>query len=193
MPDVSLAGAKSAADRAPLGLTALPVQGLLEITCPEEIRFASELMALSPAIPALPAAGSGAAIGRAMKLAPDRWLFCSGAAPQTELEMAWSMSLRSIGGVAVEVSHGWRRFGIRGPGARDLLAKGMEIELRRKHFSAGDTRQTLFARVPAILHALTDDSFELLVATSYSDWAWLWLCDAAREFGFVQTIEETQR
>lgn len=75
----------------------------------------------------------------------------------------------------VDVSHGWQPVLLEGRFARDLLTRGIELDLSPAAFAPGQAMATLCARVPVILHAEAEDRFRLFVATSYADWLVDWL------------------
>jgi len=79
-------------------------------------------------------------------------------------------------------------FRISGKHARTLMAKCCAVDLHPDQFSPGRCAQTLFARIPALIHQIdTSPSFNLYVDTSLSVYAWRYLVDASSEF--LQPLE----
>ena len=68
------------------------------------------------------------------------------------------------------------------PEARVLLAKGCALDLDRSRFPPGRCARTRFAGMPIILSRTQPSTFELILASSYGDYLFLWLTDAATEF-----------
>jgi sarcosine oxidase subunit gamma len=70
-----------------------------------------------------------------------------------------------------------------GSNARAVLAKGCPLDLHERAFAAGRCAQTLLAKVPVLVHrAGVEPTFEIHVARSFRDYAWVWLQAAASEY-----------
>ena len=68
--------------------------------------------------------------------------------------------------------------------ARDLLAKGCTLDLHPRAFKVGACAQTGLARAGAILHLVDEaPTFEITILRSFADYMWVWLADAAEEYG----------
>ncbi len=76
-----------------------------------------------------------------------------------------------------------------GPRARATLQKGCPLDLHPNVFTAGRCAQTRLAKTTAVLHLTDDDSapggsaWDVYVMRSFAEYTWLWLEDAAREYG----------
>lgn len=75
----------------------------------------------------------------------------------------------------VDVSDNWRVLEITGSGGRELLARGVEIDISPAALPCGGACQTLCAGVPVIVNALDDATIELFIAASYAPWLAKWL------------------
>jgi methylglutamate dehydrogenase subunit D len=76
--------------------------------------------------------------------------------------------------------------GMRGPKARDTLAKGVPIDLHPRHFRPGHVAITTAAHIGVTLWQLDEaPTYELAVMRSYAASFWEWLVDAAAEFGLA--------
>lgn len=78
-----------------------------------------------------------------------------------------------------------------GPRARDVLAKGVPIDLHPARFAPGDAAVTLAGHVGIAL-ALLDEAptFELAVSRSWAASLWRWLAASAGEYGYeVKTAD----
>ena len=69
---------------------------------------------------------------------------------------------------------------------RDLLEKGCSLDLHSRAFQTGHCDQTRLARAAILLHQ-TDDTpaYDIHVAWSFAAYLWVWLEDAAAEYGLA--------
>lgn len=75
---------------------------------------------------------------------------------------------------------------ISGPSARALLQKGCTLDLHPRALGEGQCAQTLVAKAGVlILYRGDGPSFDLVVRRSFADYLFLWLEDAAHEFGLA--------
>ena len=72
----------------------------------------------------------------------------------------------------------------RGPRARDVLAKGVSIDLHPRAFRTGDVAVTTASHLAVHLWQVADEPvYRLLVVRTYFDSLWRWLAASAAEFG----------
>jgi methylglutamate dehydrogenase subunit D len=71
-----------------------------------------------------------------------------------------------------------------GPRVRDVLAKGVPIDLHPKAFKPGDVAVTLIAYIGVQLDMLDDATFQLTAPRSTAGSFWSWLTASAAEFGY---------
>lgn len=120
------------------------------------------------------AAGARAALW----LGPDEWLLVGPADTAANLLDA-ARPARS----AVDVSANRTTVEVRGRLARDLLEKGVALDLHPRSFHAGHVAVTLLARAPVVLWQTEDaPAYRLLVRGSFAGYLADWLLDAAREY-----------
>jgi methylglutamate dehydrogenase subunit D len=73
---------------------------------------------------------------------------------------------------------------LRGPRVRDVLAKGVSIDLHPRSFRTGDVAVTTASHLAVHLWQVADDPvYRLLVVRTYFDSLWRWLAAAAAEYG----------
>lgn len=89
-------------------------------------------------------------------------------------------------GRVTDLSDHWRLLSISGTGARELLARGMEIDISPSGLPTGTACQTLCAGVPVIVHAAEDLRIDLLIASSFAPWLAEWLA-VSRSILFGET------
>ena len=74
---------------------------------------------------------------------------------------------------------------LRGPNVRDVLAKGLAVDLHPKAFKPGDVATTLVAYIGVQIDMLDDaPSYQLSAPRSMAGSFWSWLTASAAEFGY---------
>lgn len=73
-----------------------------------------------------------------------------------------------------------------GAASRDVLARGISLDLHPRAFGPGQCAQTSLSRCNVLLHQ-TDNtpSYEIYVLKSFSDYLWRWIGLIAEDFGMV--------
>ncbi|HEX7821636.1 MAG TPA: sarcosine oxidase subunit gamma family protein [Sphingobium sp.] len=84
-------------------------------------------------------------------------------------------ALDNLGARLVDVSENWRVLEVTGSGGRELLARGVQIDISPAALPCGNACQTLCAGVPVIVHAVDNVTIELFIAASYAPWLAKWL------------------
>ena len=73
---------------------------------------------------------------------------------------------------------------LRGPRVRDVLAKGMSIDLHPRSFKTGDVAVTTASHLAVHLWQVADEPvYRLLIVRTYFDSLWRWLAASAAECG----------
>jgi sarcosine oxidase subunit gamma len=103
-------------------------------------------------------------------------------------EGTWVASLRDAvpgsTGSITPLSHGRARLLIEGPSAREVLSKGIALDLHPKVFHCNTCALTGLQGTPVLLHRTGLYRYELYVLRSFADWIWEWLTDAALPLGY---------
>ena len=148
------------------------------------------------ALPVEPNTTAASDTALALWLGPDEWwVVTPGPDPECGPEMAAKLrtALANRRGAVTDVSDSRTCVRIDGPRARDLLRKGTPLDLHSRVFAAGHCAQSLVAKTGVVLHLVADDgspegpTFELYVLRSFAEYLWMWLEDAAREYGLAIT------
>ena len=63
--------------------------------------------------------------------------------------------------------------------------KSTSYDVAPENFPPGKVVTTTFAQAQVVLRRVNDNTFELVLRRSFSDYLWAWLRDAASEFGFA--------
>jgi len=74
------------------------------------------------------------------------------------------------------------RISIEGRAAREVLLKGIPIDLHPSIFTPGKFAMTGVHHTPVLLHCVREDRFELYAMRTFALNIWEWLEDAALEF-----------
>lgn len=117
-------------------------------------------------------------------LGPDEWLLLTPAGEQSALQWKLETALAGQHAAITDVSSGLTRVSVGGPRMREVLAKGMTLDLHPRAFQSGHCAQTLCAKAGVTVW-LEESALQLLVRRSFADYLWRWLEDAAWEVGFV--------
>jgi sarcosine oxidase subunit gamma len=73
---------------------------------------------------------------------------------------------------------------LRGPRVRDVLAKGVSIDLHPRAFKTGDVAVTTASHLAVHLWQVADEPvYRLLIVRTYFDSLWRWLAVSAAEYG----------
>lgn len=111
-------------------------------------------------------------------LGPDEWLVLGG-----DVEPLLREALGTDHGSIVDVSADRTTVELSGPHAREVLEKGVAIDLHPRAFGPGQCAQTLLARAQVILRQVDDEpTYHVLVRGSFAPYLADWLVDATREF-----------
>jgi sarcosine oxidase subunit gamma len=95
----------------------------------------------------------------------------------------FTQELPPAAGAVTRLSAGRVRLCVDGPAARDLLARGIAIDLHPAAFAVGHSAQTGLHHTGILLERVADESYELFVPRSYAAAIWEWLVDAALPYG----------
>ena len=120
----------------------------------------------------------------ALWLGPDEWLVTLPPGQETALFEALSEAVAGHHAALSNVSDARIVLTLSGPRAREVLEKGCSLDLHPRAFQAGHCAQTRLARAAILLHQ-TDDApaYDIHVAWSFAAYLWVWLEDAAADFG----------
>lgn len=116
---------------------------------------------------------------------PNEWLIVAPGDQEQTIAKGLRAALEGQFAAVTEVTGGQTVLVLWGPDARTLLEKGCPLDLHPREFKPGQCAQTRLAKSPILLYGLEDGRYLVVVRRSFSDYLWLWLEDAAREFGLV--------
>jgi sarcosine oxidase, subunit gamma len=141
--------------------------------------------ALRQPLPVRPGTVSRAGDRTLLWLGPDEWLLVAPPGEQADLQQALREALTPHRtATVVDLSAHRTTIDVRGPLARDLLAKGCSLDLHPSVLTPDRCAQVLLARAPVLLHPHEDAAgLRLLVRSSYAGYVADWLLDACVEYG----------
>lgn len=120
----------------------------------------------------------------AIWLGPDEWLLLApdGEAQAIEARLRAARPGDPLMSV-VDISDAYAGLALRGPAARDVLAKGCPLDLHPRGFAPGACAQTLLAQANVLLRLVDGGpAFEIWVRNSFARYLCAWLVDAMAEF-----------
>jgi hypothetical protein len=109
-------------------------------------------------------------------------------APRTATRTWFASPSINTGGLRPAATQ-WVRLRITGPTARDVLAKGISLDLHPKVFQIGRGAHTGLHHTGVFLERVEDESYEIYVPRTYAESIWEWLSDAALPFGYDVAVE----
>ncbi len=119
-------------------------------------------------------------------LGPDEWLIVTASAREAAVESELRAALAGLHAAVTGVSGGQTAVLLRGRAIRDAIAKGCPLDLHPRAFGVGRCAQSHLAKAPILIRQVDyQPSFEIVVRRSFADYFWLWLEDAAAEYGLA--------
>jgi len=119
-------------------------------------------------------------------LGPNEWLILGADGQGAEQIRALRAALAGQHAAVIDVSESRTTILVQGPRARDLLQKGIPLDLHPREFRAGHCAQSHIAGANITLRQIDDaPTYEVLVLNSFAEHLWLWLESAAREYRTV--------
>ena len=116
-------------------------------------------------------------------MGPDEWLLIVPGGQEFAVEKALRAALAGLHISVVNVSGGQQLLELSGPNVRDVLMKSTSYDVHPDNFPVGKAVGTVFAKSQLVIRHTAEDTWELLIRRSFSDYWWLWLQDAAAEYG----------
>jgi sarcosine oxidase subunit gamma len=148
----------------------------------EEVFAAAAKGALGFALPAEPNSAAGDGALSALWLGPDEWWVVGRDRPTLAEDLAKAFEGKAA--AVTEVGESRTCIRLSGPHARDLIAKGCPLDLHPKVFATGHCTQGMLAKAGILLHQVSDEpAYDVYVLRSFAEYLWLWLEDAAQEYG----------
>ncbi|QBF28902.1 sarcosine oxidase subunit gamma family protein [Pseudomonas tructae] len=116
-------------------------------------------------------------------LGPDEWLLIVPGGEEFASEQKLRDALDGLHIQIVNVSGGQTLLELSGPNVRDVLMKSTSYDVHPNNFPVGKAVGTVFAKSQLVIRRTGEETWELLIRRSFSDYWWLWLQDASAEYG----------
>ncbi|OUM32050.1 sarcosine oxidase subunit gamma [Pseudomonas sp. 1239] len=116
-------------------------------------------------------------------MGPDEWLLIVPGGEELAAEQRLREALDGQHIQVVNVSGGQTLLELSGPRVREVLMKSTSYDVHPNNFPVGKAVGTVFAKSQLVIRRTGEDTWELLVRRSFSDYWWLWLQDACAEHG----------
>ncbi|MBM3108179.1 sarcosine oxidase subunit gamma family protein [Pseudomonas sp. P66] len=116
-------------------------------------------------------------------LGPDEWLLIVAGGQEFAVEQKLRDALEGQHIQVVNVSGGQTLLELSGPNVREVLMKSTSYDVHPNNFPVGKAVGTVFAKSQLVIRRTGEETWELLIRRSFSDYWWLWLQDAAAEYG----------
>lgn len=128
----------------------------------------------------------------ALWLSVDQWVVLCPREDAGALATALTTTLEGIHSLVCNMSDARAIIRLEGNGTREVLMKGMAVDLFDPGCGAGTVRRALFAGIAALFHirAVEPDVIDLYVFRSYANYAWDWLARTARISATVRLFGE---
>jgi sarcosine oxidase subunit gamma len=119
-------------------------------------------------------------------LGPNEWWLTGPDGEADSLLEALRKGFEGQHATACDVSESRAIIRLKGPKAREVLMRGVSLDLHPRAFHVGECAQTGLSRANALLHLVDNaPTFEIYVLKSFSDYLWRWLEIVARDFNFA--------
>lgn len=119
-------------------------------------------------------------------LAPTEWFIRTAADAERDLIDRLEKALAGQHIATNDVTGNFTTVELSGPHARDVLEKGCTLDLHPRAFAPGQCAQTLLSHAGILIRPTPDEQgFELVVRRSFADYTFVWVEDAAVEYGGV--------
>ncbi|MFW5969019.1 MAG: sarcosine oxidase subunit gamma [Halofilum sp. (in: g-proteobacteria)] len=116
-------------------------------------------------------------------LAPTEWFIRTAANGERDLIARLEEALAGQHIATNDVTGNFTTVELSGPHARDVLEKGCTLDLHPRAFAPGQCAQTLLSHAGILIRPTAAGAFELVVRRSFADYTFVWLEDAAVEYG----------
>jgi sarcosine oxidase subunit gamma len=116
-------------------------------------------------------------------LCPNEWLIIVVNGTQGHVEADLRLALGDQHIAITDISSAQTLVNLSGAGLAQLLQKSTVYDCHESNFPVGKVVQTTFAKTGTTMCKREDGSMDLVIRRSFSDYFFLWLQDASKEYG----------
>ncbi|KGJ88183.1 sarcosine oxidase subunit gamma [Colwellia psychrerythraea] len=140
--------------------------------------------ALGVALPTAPCSSAKSELAQIMWLAPDEWLVIVESGTEFDVEQKLRSYLTGHFAVS-DISGAQTLLELSGKDIIGLMKKSTGYDLHLESFPVGKVIGTTFAKTGAHILRLDENTFQLVVRRSFSDYVWLWIQQSSQEYGLT--------
>ena len=158
--------------RGDLAAASSAVQSAIGVELPERLKFSGN-----------PSDVDGVSLAW---ISPDEWRLCCPISDALACEKNLRKALSQVPNTSYAVvnnSGGFTMLELSGSDALNLLRKSTAYDIRASRFPVGKVVGTSFAKTSITLLRTGESHWQLWVRRSFADYVWLWVQNAAREYG----------
>jgi sarcosine oxidase subunit gamma len=123
---------------------------------------------------------------RMLWLGPNEWWVVATDARRVELIERLRQAFNGLHTNVTDVSESRTVISLSGPAARDVLARGISLDLHPRVFGPGQCAQTSMSKANVLLHQVDNTpGYEIYILKSFSDYLWRWIGLIAEDFGLA--------
>jgi sarcosine oxidase subunit gamma len=116
-------------------------------------------------------------------LGPDEFLLIVPTGEELSAEQRLREALVGQHIAVINVSGGQSLLELTGPKVREVLMKSTSYDVHPSNFPVGKAVGTVFAKSQLMIRRTGEETWELVIRRSFSDYWWMWLQDASAEYG----------
>lgn len=135
-------------------------------------------------LPAQPNQANVAGERMAIWLGPDETLLLLADQDESEFSRAANALMAGRLFALNTVSDAFAIYDIEGNSAREMLAKGISVDLHKDYFTPLQTAQTNLSHASVTLICMAENTFRVICRASFADYVESWLKDASTEYGY---------
>lgn len=140
--------------------------------------------ALGVALPITPCSSAKSELAQIMWLAPDEWLIVVASGTEVDVEQKLRTYLKGHFAVS-DISGAQTILELSGSNIIELMKKSTGYDLHLDSFPVGKVVGTTFAKAGAHILRVSEDTFQLVIRRSFSDYIWLWIQQGSQEYGLT--------
>lgn len=140
--------------------------------------------ALGVALPITPCSSAKSELAQIMWLAPDEWLIVVASGSEVDVEQKLRAYLKGHFAVS-DISGAQTILELSGSNIIELMKKSTGYDLHLDSFPVGKVVGTTFAKAGAHILRVSEDTFQLVIRRSFSDYIWLWIQQGSQEYGLT--------